>query len=137
MGLYLCVFDGDEELEGVEVGSYSDFEFFRSTVTELLEDGKAGSKYPNLILHADSDGEWAPAECKALKKELASISNGLEQFPPVEFRAEWQQQLGKLLGLKRFNLNDCFIDVDGESLLERLDRLCDIAIENEEPIIFQ
>ena len=37
MGLYLCVFDNDDELEGVEVGSYSDFDFFRSTVTELLE----------------------------------------------------------------------------------------------------
>ena len=41
MGLYLCVFDEDEELEGVEVGSYSDFEFFRSSVTELLEQGSS------------------------------------------------------------------------------------------------
>ena len=95
MGLYLCVFDADKELEGVEVGSYSDFDFFRRTITELLEGGNAGSRYPTLVLHADSDGEWTSAECEALKKELASISNGLKQFPAVQFRAEWQQQLGK------------------------------------------
>jgi hypothetical protein len=56
MGLYLCVFQGDEELDGVDVGSYGDFNHFRSVVAGL-EDGPPGSKYPTLILHPDSDGD--------------------------------------------------------------------------------
>lgn len=74
MGLYLCIFDDDDEIEGLEIGAYSDFEFFCSTVTELLEEGVTGSKYPTLILHADSDGEWSPSECETLKRELEDIS---------------------------------------------------------------
>lgn len=37
MSLYLCVFKGDEELEGVEVGSYEDWKAFVHTVCESLE----------------------------------------------------------------------------------------------------
>lgn len=39
MGLYLCVFDDDIELEGVEVGVYEDFNFFRDAVTATVEHG--------------------------------------------------------------------------------------------------
>ena len=136
MGLYLCVFDANKELEGVEVGAYSDFEFFRRTVTELLEEW-AGCKYPKLILHADSNGEWSPSECETLKRELEDISNQFRQLPAVQFRAEWQQQVGKSLGLKPVCLLDSFIDVDGEPLLERLQQLCDVAIQSNQPILFQ
>lgn len=137
MGLYLCVFDDDVELQGVEIGSYLDFDFFRSSITELLEDGKAGSRYPTLILHSDSDGEWTPIESEALKEELTAISARLKLFPAVQFRAVWQQQIGKLLGLKNICLYDSFIDVDGESLVERLLQLCDVAIKSNRPILFQ
>ena len=137
MGLYLCVFDDDRELDGVEVGSYADFQFFRETVTDLPEEGNAGSKYPILILHADSDGMWTQTECKSLKDELENISDDLKLFPAVQFRAEWQQQVGKSLGLRLSCLYDSFIDVDGEPLLERLIRLCDVAIKSEQPILFQ
>lgn len=137
MGLYLCVFNDDRELEGVEVGSYSDFDFFRGSITELLEEGRVGRKYPTLILHQDSDGEWTPTECEALKRELASISEELRQLPAVEFHAEWQKQVARSLGLKPTCLYDSFIDVDGEPLLERLLGLCDVAIDNNQPILFQ
>lgn len=137
MGLYLCVFDDDRELEGVEVGSYSDFDFFRSSITELLEEGRAGEKYPTLILHQDSDGEWTPTECEALNMELARISEGLRQLPAVEFRAEWQKQVARSLGLKPTCLYDSFIDIDGEPLLERLQQLCNVAINSNRPILFQ
>ena len=70
MGLYLCVFDGDEELEGVDVGSYADFDFFRGAVAEILEGGNAGTRYPTLMLHSDCDGEWSVEECIDLEKEL-------------------------------------------------------------------
>ena len=137
MGLYLCVFDNDIELEGVETGSYSDFDFFRSSVTQLLEDGVAGSKFPTLIIHSDSDGEWSWSECETLKIELAIIANGFQQLPGVQFSAEWQRQVGKLLGLKPATLYESFIDVDGEPLLDRLIQLCEVAIERKLPILFQ
>lgn len=137
MGLYLCVFDKNEELEGVEVGNYSDFEFFRSSVTELLEQGSVGSRFPILLNHADSDGEWSPVECRALKAELLSISEGFRHLPGVQFRAEWQQEVGNSLGLKPSSLDESFIDVDGEPLLERLVHLCDVAIDRDCPILFQ
>jgi hypothetical protein len=137
MGLYLCIFDDDDELDGVEVGAYSDFAFFRNSVTELLEKGVAGSRYPTLILHADSDGEWSPPECETLKRELEDISNRLRELPAVQFRADWQKHVGKSLGLNPACLYDSFIDVDGEPLLERLQRLCDAAIQGNKPILFQ
>lgn len=137
MGLYLSVFNDDEEIEGVEVGSYSDFDFFRSTVTDLLENGQTGSRFPTLILHSDCDGEWCPEDCKKLVKELAIISNALKDLPAVEFHSGWQKDVAKSVGLKPANLHDCFIDVDGEPLLERMRKLGEIAIENEKAILFQ
>ena len=62
MGLYLAIFDDDEEIEGVEIGLYSDFNYFRDIVANELEDGKAGSKYPTLNLHSDCDGTWSVEE---------------------------------------------------------------------------
>ncbi len=137
MGLYLCVFEGDEELEGVDVGNYSDFHFFRSTVTELLESGTPGAKYPTLVNHSDCDGEWTPGECNRLKSELEDIAEQFRRLPPVQFPAEWQRQVGKLLALRPSSLYDSFIDVDGEPLLERLQRLCDVAIQTNRPVLFQ
>ncbi len=137
MGLYLCVFDNDDEIEGVDVGSYSDFDFFRSSVTELLEGGIAGNKFPTLIIHSDSDGEWSLTECESLRHELIAISSEFQQLPGIQFRAEWQQQVGKSLGLKPASLYESFIDVDGELLLDRLIRLCDVATERAMPILFQ
>lgn len=137
MGLYLCVFDDDDELDGVEVGSYSDFDFFRRSVTELLEGGVAGSRFPTLIIHSDSDGEWSLTECESLRQELMTIASEFQQLPGIPFRVDWQQQVGKLLGLKPASLYESFIDVDGERLLERLIRLCDVATERAMPILFQ
>jgi len=47
MGLYLCVFDGDNELDGVEVGAYTDFHTFRSAVAAHVEAGVEGSRCPD------------------------------------------------------------------------------------------
>ena len=137
MGLYLCVFDGDDELDGVEVGSYADFEFFRNTVTEQLDGGATGSRCPTLIDHSDSDGEWSPAECETLRTELAMIEQRFKQLPSQDFGADWQKQVGDSLGLNPSSLNDSFIDVDGEPLVERLIALCDVAISRGCPILFQ
>src|SRR5690349_6257343 len=116
MGLYLCVFDGDREIDGLEVGSYSDFDHFRSVVTRQLEDGHEGARYPVLILHSDCDGEWTLTQCEKLKVELADIERSFRQLPPMEFCSEWQKELAKLMGLKPRSLYESFIDVDGEPL---------------------
>lgn len=137
MGLYLCVFENDDEIEGVEVGNYADFGIFRTCVTDVLEGGYLGSKYPTLLVHSDCDGEWTPAECVKLKQELLSISEAFKQFPPAEFQAAWQKEVAKSFGLKPVSLYDSFIDVDGEPLLERLLQLCEIAIKQQQPILFQ
>ena len=70
MGLYLCVFEDERELEGVEVGSYEDFHVFRATVSELLENKKSGERFPILMLHADDAGEWSADEALLLQLVL-------------------------------------------------------------------
>ena len=137
MGLYLCVFEDDEELDGVDAGSYSDFNFFRGVVTNQLEGGTPGAKYPTLILHSDCDGEWSVEECRALQEELESIVDALAQLPPVGFDSDWQCAAAESLGLQPGNLYESFIDVDGEPLLERFLGLCRFAQDRGRPIIFQ
>lgn len=137
MGLYLCVFDGEEEVDGVDVGAYSDFGCFRDAVTDRLEGGYQGAKYPTLIIHSDCDGEWTPNECAKLEHELESIAASFRELPPTEFNAEWQRKVAKSLSLHPTNLYESFIDVDGEPLLERLLHVCHVAIEKQQAILFQ
>jgi hypothetical protein len=137
MGLYLCIFDGDEDIEGVDVGAYSDFDFFRSVITEELEGGQSGAKYPTLVLHSDCDGEWSIPECVGLEKELEEIAGSLQKRPPRPFNAEWQRAVAKSQGLKPASLLECFMDVDGEPLVKRLALLCRTAQEHGLPISFQ
>ena len=137
MGLYLCIFAGDEELEGVEVGSYADFGFFRDTVCQRLEDGSPGSQYPTLMLHSDCDGVWSPEEATVLSAELEAIARAFRQMEPVPWQSEWQRNVAKSQGLSPANLEECFIDVDGEPLLRRLLGLCRVSVQKALPILFQ
>jgi Immunity protein 70 len=139
MGLYLCVFaaDGlDEELEGVEVGYYDDFDRFRRAVNLLEPDGW-GSRFPALMLHEDSDGSWSPDEATALEMELLTIATELEKLPPQGFAAGWQADVARRLGLVPGSLRDCFIDVDGEPLIDRMVELARLAGQERLPILFQ
>jgi hypothetical protein len=43
MGLYLCIFDGNEDVDGVEVGPYADFNALRDYIIQEIEGGEAGS----------------------------------------------------------------------------------------------
>lgn len=137
MGLYLAVFDGDEEVEGVEVGRYDDFSCFRNTVVEHLEGGTPGSRFPALILHSDCDGEWSPEQADMLSNELVQITTAFKNLAPVDYNSEWQRDVAKTLGIVRESLYDCFFDVDGEPLLERLIKLTKISRERNLPILFQ
>ena len=137
MGLYLCIFDGDEEVDGVEVGPYADFDVFRDCIVRELEGGNAGSKFPTLILHSDCDGEWSPSEAGELEKELMTIGNKFRRLPPIPISSDWRRQVVKRFGLQINNLYDCFFDVDGEPLLERLINLAKLSQQRNLPILFQ
>ncbi len=140
MGLYLCVFADDatdEELEGVEVGGYDDFDLLRRAVTERLEPAGWGSRFPVLMSHPDSDGTWNPQETSRLEAELLTIAGEFARLPPVEFPPGWQQTVAKQLGLQPVSLLQCFIDVDGESLVDRLVGLCREAQRIRRDIWFQ
>jgi len=137
MSLYLCIFDEDEELDGVDVGAYSDFGDFHDTVANVLEGRKAGSRFPVLMLRSGCDSEWNVVQCCKLESELETISAELKQQPPKEFFAEWQKNVAKKLGHRPATLYDCFIDVDGEPLLERLLGLVKLAQQRKLPILFQ
>jgi len=136
MSLYLCIFRGDDEIDGVDVGSYNDFGRFRDAVAEKLENGRQGSRFPILQLHPDSDGEWTPDECRGLEAELTLIQTELATLPPADFGGD-QKDIAEELDLVPLNLGDSFIDVDGESLLSRLVGLCRLAVQHKEPVLFQ
>jgi hypothetical protein len=137
MGLYLCVFDQDEELEGVEVGSYADFGVLRDTIREQLEHGTPGSRFPVLMKHSDCDGEWSPSEALQLQVELKVVSQELAKLPPSSLAEGWKRAVAGSVGLKPGNLCDCFFDVDGEPLLDRLIGLCRCSTQRGLPILFQ
>jgi hypothetical protein len=137
MGLYLCVFDEEEEVEGVEVGSYDDFARLRTLVHQSLERGEVGTRFPLLMLHSDCDGEWAAEDVSRLKKELTEIAEAFRQMAPISVESQWQREVRATLGLKQQSLYDCFIDIDGEPLLERMIALCRVAEDYNRPILFQ
>lgn len=137
MGLYLCVFKEDIEIDGVEIGSYDDFSYFREKVEEFVENNKWGEVCPTLMLHSDCDGQWTVEEAKILEEELLLVKKVFIEKPSIETNSAWLKDVKKLLGLKPSNLYESFIDIDGELLIDRLINLCRISIMEDEPILFQ
>ena len=137
MGLYLCVFDGDDEIDGVEVGPYADFGELRDYVVRELEGGKAGSQFPTFILHSDGDGEWSVADATKLLAELEKIISSMKVRKPVPFVSEWQSTVAKSIGLVPKSAFESFVDVDGEFVLMRIHNLVRVALEHQLPILFQ
>lgn len=137
MGLYLCVFADDADVDGVDVGSYDDFGAFRELVAETCDPGGYGTRYPVLQMHPDCDGEWSVDECIALRKELTEIAERFQQLPPRPLKSGWQAEVARSPGLAPKNLFEATIDVDGEPLLDRLRELCDVAVKEQAPIVFQ
>jgi hypothetical protein len=136
--LYHCIFDtSGDEVEGVEVGSYADFNFFRDAVVATVENGAAGTVCPTLYNHADNDGEWTSDESKLLLKELGEIAVVMSNYPPVELNADWKKQVAKTFGLNPKTLGECFFDVDGEPLIERIRQLAQVSVDSGQPILFQ
>jgi hypothetical protein len=137
MSLYLCVFAGDREVAGLEVGSYADFNAVRQAIAEELEGGSAGARFPTLMLHSDCEGEWAVGACAQLREELATIAAEMAALPPRPFPGNWQNSVAEARALKPGNASESFIDVDGEFLLRRLQGLVETALAQGQPILFQ
>ncbi len=137
MGLYLAVFNGDDEIDGVDVGSYGDYDVFIQCVIKHVENGVNGSVCPVLTLHHDSDGEWSVEEAKVLQEELLKIKKVLTEIPPIAHDSSWVLEVMEEDGLKPSNAYESFIDVDGEFLIDRLVELTQISISKGLPILFQ
>ena len=148
MGLYLCIFNQDEEdICGVEVGLYSYFEEFRNSISKYIHKGfvskvfKRKSKFSlpmtTLLNHSDCDGSWSVDECARLKLELQEIKQVFTNEPLDLSIIELKQDIFKFYGIKPENLFECFIDSDCEFLIDRLIELCDLAIQMNKPIMFQ
>ena len=139
MGLVLCVYEGREfgdDLDGFQVGSYSDFGAWRDFIATKLEGGRWGSRFPTIMMHSDCDGEWSPEDCIALKRELAAIRDEMARLPVVPFHSAWQRQVADEFGLRQQRTLDCFINVDCETLVDVIERLAELAMRLGRPITF-
>jgi len=139
MGLYLCIFaddSSDEELDGVEVGGYDDFDELRDLIARLLEGGTWASRFPVLMNHPDSDGEWGPAQARQLQRELTVIRTELAAIPAPAYPDGWQANVARQFGHQPGNYSTYFIDIDGELLLDRLIALAGLSIQTGRPITF-
>jgi hypothetical protein len=138
MGLYLCVFDSDgEEVDGVEVGSYADFNLLRDTVIAVVESGDMAARCPVLVKHSDCDGQWTPDEASLLLTELDLIQTAFANASAIALNADWKKAVAKKSGIDPKSLLDCFFDIDGEPLIKRLRGLAAVSIETNSPILFQ
>jgi hypothetical protein len=136
VGLYLCVFRDDEELFGIDVGSYDDFEKFRDTAR--ARDGRVFRRYGALRMHVSPTAHWSPRDAARLAAELGRLREALRREPPRPFPpGSWQAELAAERGLAPASLADCFFDVDGVSLFDGLLELCRLALEAKQPILFQ
>jgi hypothetical protein len=110
VSLYLCVFDDETEIAGVDVGAYADFGEFREAVLQL-EGGRWGTRFPTLMNHPDADGQWDVQDLATLRAELGTLANE--------------------------SVLDRFRDGEGHRLAAALLALCDRAVALQRPIIFQ
>ena len=140
MGLYLCIYADDTddlEIDGIEVGPYPTFTFFRNVVGNRLEVGDWGSRYPHLLQHSDCDGEWTVDELPELDVELRAIQQSMRGLPPPTNGDPWLESIHRELGLKAADLSEYFVDTDGAPLLDRLIDLVRLARGAGRPISFE
>jgi len=134
MSLYLCIFDDDgDDVEGFQVGHYSDFGAFRDMIVAKIPN--AVTQYPLLMQHSDCDGEWALEDLPPLKQELQTIGETFRTLPAMPIVGAFEHVAHCREGTS--TLYDCFHNVDEENLFVALMHLCDAGIEMSKPISFQ
>lgn len=138
MGLYLCVFDEQEDdICGVEVGLYKYFAAFRQNVALFVDEKRLTNTMPTLLQHPDCDGSWSVSDCKALINELTEIKEVFQKEPPSKEVYDLKKDVFKFWGITPKNLFECFVDTNCEFLIDRLLELCNCAIKENRPIMFQ
>jgi hypothetical protein len=136
MGLYLCVFRGEEELLGFDAGSYDDFEQFRNAARAL--DRRVFRRFGTLRINISPTSHWSARAAARLARELALLREELRRRPPRPLPpGSWQERVARDAGLAPASLEACFFDVDGVPLIDRLLELCKLSVETGEPILFQ
>jgi hypothetical protein len=136
VGLYLCVFRGEEELDGVEVGAYDDWERFRDEARAL--DGRLFRRFGTLRLAVSETSAWSARQAARLDRELEALAAQLRARPPRPLRpGSWQEEVARARGLSPATLLDCYFDVTGAPLVARLRELCRLAVAEGQPILFQ
>jgi hypothetical protein len=136
MSLYLCVFRGEEELDGVDVGSYEDFERLRDVARSI--DGRVFRRFGILRTNVSPTTAWRPRAAARLEAELRAFAQELRSRPPRPFPdGSWQARVAAARVTAPATLYDCFFDVEGRPLVERLLALCRLSIETRQPILFQ
>jgi Immunity protein 70 len=131
MSLYLCIFENDlrdEEVAAVEVGPYSYFATFREAVAAEAEHGRWGSRFPTLMNHPDSTGQWSPTEAARLREELVEIR--------IAFLASGSGP-PSVPDHTAGGSDARFVDIEGSSLLDRLIELAEESQRRGLPIWFQ
>jgi hypothetical protein len=131
MSLYLCIFDGDQEVAGWVFGHYSDFSYFRRLIAGML----GREDFPTLMEHSDCDGEWSPKDLGRLRSELEAIAERFKTLPAEEPSRAFEHTAEFRRGAK--SLYECFHNVDGENVFEALIALCDEGTKRNKPVLFQ
>jgi hypothetical protein len=80
MSLYLCIYEFDTEVHGIDMGSYSDFNTIRYKLFNIYKSINTINPLPTLMNHSDCEGEWSPLECKILINELNSIKEIIDKY---------------------------------------------------------
>ena len=134
MGLCLCVFteegEGEDEHAASDIGSYADFGAFRQAVARYLE----ASDFPVLLLHSDCDGEWTVEELPALIKELDAIAAAFDRLPRALYVPSTNPSVS--VPADASTLSECYVDVQGEKLVDSIRRLARTGLEFRCPISF-
>lgn len=136
MGLYLCVLDGCEDLDGVDVGTYDDFARLRTYIAETVESGSRGSEFATLQQHRDSRGSWTAGDCARLDLEIERLRTELRGRPAIPL-VGWQAEVAKQMGFAPSSAYDSFIDPDCEPVLDGIQRLARVAVQRGLAIQFQ
>jgi hypothetical protein len=140
MGLHLAVRQDDKELDGFDIGSYADFDRFLSHVSQTLEGGEPGAKFPAVINGPDRDegegDDWSVKYCGRLRAELAAIAAAMKAQPPVPFASAEHEKVAKAKGITPRSAYESFINGSGQFLLDGLQRLASTAVERQLPIQF-
>jgi hypothetical protein len=68
---------------------------------------------------------------------MERIEETMCKEPPVELNSKWKAGVAEMFGIKPASLLECFFDVDGEPLIERLRQLAVVSASTGKPIVFQ